>query len=73
MTTAFLELERLCHTAPLGVRFVDRVTAQTVSEGLRLVNVESGRAAFANRVGVFVATGLPGLRDAERACVVLTG
>lgn len=68
MTVAFFELERLCHTAPLGVRFVDRPTAQTVSEGLHLTNLESGRAAFPNRVGVFVATGLPGLRDAEQAC-----
>lgn len=68
MTVAFSELERLCHTAPLGVRFVDRATAQTVSEGLHLTNVESGRAAFPNRVGVFVATGLPGLRNAEQGC-----
>jgi hypothetical protein len=66
VSVTFLELERWTSVAPLGVRFWDRPTAQPVWDGLRLVNLESGRRAAPNRAGVFVATGLPGLRDAER-------
>jgi hypothetical protein len=61
-----LELERITRVAPLGMRFWDHPTASSVSEGLRVTIVETGRPAYANRSGVFVATGLPGLRDAEQ-------
>jgi hypothetical protein len=49
------ELERTISVAPLGVRFWDAVTGRTVSDRLRVVEVETGRPAFVNRSGVFVA------------------
>lgn len=66
MSATFVEYERLTSVAPLGVRFWDRPTARAVSDGLRLTNVESGRRAVVNRSGVFVAWGLPHMREAER-------
>jgi hypothetical protein len=66
VTATLLEYERITRVAPLGMRFWDHPTASSVSEGLRVTIVETGRPAHANRSGVFVATGLPGLRDAEQ-------
>jgi hypothetical protein len=66
MTASFAELERLTTVAPLGVRFWDRPTGRAVWEGLRVTIAETGRRAYPNRSGVFVATGLRGLRAAEQ-------
>jgi hypothetical protein len=66
MTTPFVELERHVTVAPLGVRFWDRTTGRAVSDGLRLTDADSGRAAVPNQIGVFVAHGFPSLRDLER-------
>jgi len=63
--TGFVELERVTHVAPLGVRFWDRSTGTAVWDGLRLTHVDSGRLAVPNRSGVFVVRGLPGMRAAE--------
>jgi hypothetical protein len=65
MRATFVELERTTRVAPFGVRLWDRPTARTVWDGLRLTNVESRRPARPNRAGVFVAYGLPAMRDAE--------
>jgi hypothetical protein len=56
--------ERLTYVAPLGVRFLDPATSRPVADGL--VVRAAGRPAFANRAGVFVLTGVPGLGVAER-------
>jgi hypothetical protein len=66
MSATFVELERVTRVAPLGVRFWDRPTARPLWEGLQLRAVDSGRRAFPNRSGVFVALDLPGLRTAEQ-------
>ena len=63
-------LEQVSLLTPLAIRFRDPATRSLVSEGLD-VSVRTlaggGRAvpAFPNRSGMFVARGLPGLRDLE--------
>jgi hypothetical protein len=63
-------LESITRVAPLGVRFVDDVTGETVSDGLTVLYPRAGAGAPAraavNRSGVFVLRGLPGLADVER-------
>jgi hypothetical protein len=58
-----VELERTTSVAPFGVRFWDVVTGRTVSDGLTLVNVETGRSALPNRSGVFVAWNIAGAAE----------
>jgi hypothetical protein len=55
-------LETVTRTALLGVRFWDRITGHTVSDGLEVVETTSGTRAVPNRSGVFVLHKLPGLR-----------
>jgi hypothetical protein len=64
-------LERTTRVAPFGLVLVDAATGEPVSSGLEVTmrpagseGVRAVRAA-ANRVGVFVAVDLPGLRPAE--------
>lgn len=63
-------LESVTRLAPLGVRFVDDVTGETVSEGLTVLYPRAGAAAPAratlNRTGVFVMRGVAGIGDVER-------
>jgi hypothetical protein len=62
-------LERDPHVTPLGVRFRDAVTGETVSDGLAVTHPATrppGRArAVVTPSGVFAASGFPGLRAAE--------
>lgn len=62
-------LERDPHVTPLGLRFRDTVTGETVSDGLVVshpVTRPPGRAsALVTPSGFFAASGFPGLRAAE--------
>jgi hypothetical protein len=62
-------LERDPHVTPLGVRFRDAVTGETVSDGLVVTHPATrppGRArALVTPSGAFAASGFPGLRAAE--------
>jgi hypothetical protein len=67
-------LERFTRVAPLGLRFWDALTNTFISDGLQVQAVPKlvsgvfyGQPipAFANRTGVFVFQGLPGLREQE--------
>jgi len=63
-------IERFSRTAPLGLRFWDEVSGKVIADGLSVTayppdNPERRIEAFTNHVGVFVLTGLPGLRDVE--------
>jgi hypothetical protein len=62
-------LERDPHVTPLGIRFRDSVTGETVSDGLVVTHPSTrppGRAtAVVTPSGVFAASGFPGLRAAE--------
>lgn len=72
MTTSDLRrVERLTLVAPLGLRPWDTVTGSVAGEGLRVVAYPKSRPdrrteGFANRSGVYVVSGLPGLRAAEQ-------
>ncbi|MDX6477111.1 MAG: hypothetical protein QOH95_2622, partial [Gaiellaceae bacterium] len=56
--------ERLTYVAPLGVRLLDPATSRPFADGL--VVQAAGRRLVANRSGVFVLIGVPGLGLAER-------
>ena len=61
---------RLSRTAPLGLRFWDDVTGRVVGDGLVVTayppdNPQRRIDARVNRTGVYVLSGLPGLRDVE--------
>ena len=61
---------RLTRTAPLGLRFWDEVTGRVVGDGLAVTayppdNPLRRIEAITNRSGIYVLTGLPGLRDVE--------
>lgn len=63
-------LDTVTAVAPLGLRFADAATGAAVGDGLAVTVYAAGRpwrtvAAVPNRSGVYVARGLPGLRDAE--------
>jgi hypothetical protein len=62
VTVTPIVLETVTRTALLGVRFWDRITGHTVSDGLEVVESMSGTRALPNRSGVFVLNELPGLR-----------
>ena len=55
-------LERITRTALLGVRPWDGTTGIAVTEGLVLIEVETGARAVPNRSGVFAFHDLPGMR-----------
>jgi hypothetical protein len=62
--------ERLSRTAPLGLRFWDDVTGKVVGDGLVVTAYPPQSPlrrieAIVNRAGVYVLSGLPGLRDVE--------
>lgn len=66
----FRLLERLTIVAPFGIRFRDAVSGAVVDEGLSVTAYSPGDPsrrieAFANRKGVYVFHGLPGLREVE--------
>ncbi len=56
--------ERLTYVAPLGIAFLDPANGRRVEDGL--IVSANGVRAFANRVGVFVLAGIPGLGATER-------
>jgi hypothetical protein len=62
-------LERDSHVTPLGLRFRDTVTRETVSAGLVVTHPVARPPGFAPAVvtpgGLFAASGFPGLRAAE--------
>lgn len=63
-------LERVSLLTPVAIRFWDQATRSYVREGLEVTvrpATSAGRAvpALPNRSGVYVARGLPGLREAE--------
>lgn len=63
-------LEHMTRVTPLGVRFCDQVSGDTVSDGLVVTaypvsNPSRKRNAVPNRSGIFVFQGLPGLRKVE--------
>jgi hypothetical protein len=62
--------EHLARVTPLGMRFWDQVSRATVSDGLVVTaypvnNPARKVSAIANRSGIFVVQGLPGLREVE--------
>jgi hypothetical protein len=84
LASGFRLLERVVHVAPLGVRFRDAVTGAQVRDGLSVEaypkaealrrrrpedEVFGRRRAFANRSGVQVLTGVPGLSRFETGAV----
>jgi hypothetical protein len=70
MAGTIFVLEHLARVTPLGMRFWDQVSGAIVSHGLVVraypVNNPARKVnAIANRSGIFVAHGLPGLREVE--------
>jgi len=62
--------ERLSRTAPRGLRFWDEVTGKVVGDGLVVTAYPPGNPlrrveAIVNHAGVYVLTGLPGLKEVE--------
>jgi hypothetical protein len=71
-TPAHQVIERLSHVTPFGLGLWDTAAGRLLSEGLgvtlhalRGTGVGGSVAAVANRLGIFVARGLPGLREWE--------
>jgi hypothetical protein len=63
-------LEQVTYVAPLGLRFIDAATGQAIG-GLSVLAAPTSAPtrrtqAFANRVGIYVASGLHSLGEAER-------
>jgi hypothetical protein len=61
---------RFTRTAPLGLRFWDDVTGKVIADGLVVTAYVPGSPlrrieASPNRAGVYVLSGLPGMRDVE--------
>src|SRR5438034_10314008 len=68
--TAARVLERVVRHAAFGVRFWDMAEATSTIDGLEVVvfsraNPRAHTTAHVNRSGVYVAVGVPGLRDFE--------
>jgi hypothetical protein len=70
MNFAIGQPEETSRVTPLGLRFYDTLTGQTVREGL-IVTAYSvrepsrGQSPILNRSGIYVFQDLPGIRDAE--------
>ena len=63
-------LDRLTIVAPLGLRFHDAITGETVGEGLSVLAYPANRrnatrSLFPNRRGIYVLHDAPGMRDLQ--------